>query len=162
MNESFLVVNVHPQGLEELRRVVGNGHGLVDCESLDSLRAELSTAPQRPAILRVNCGALRALADDQPAEATQTHPCHPTVDGHGAAHHHGNSNGHGNGHSTTEPLGNGAARRPTLASQVDEAECKIIEESLRRNRHHRQETAAELGISRVTLYNKMKKFGLLD
>ena len=41
------------------------------------------------------------------------------------------------------------------------AEQRIIEDSLRRNSQHRQATASELGISRVTLYNKMKKFGLL-
>ncbi len=50
----------------------------------------------------------------------------------------------------------------TLAARVDLLEQKIIEYSLSRNRQHRKETAAELGISRVTLYNKMKKFGLLD
>ena len=41
-------------------------------------------------------------------------------------------------------------------------ERRIIEDCLRRNNHRRKETAAELGISRVTLYNKMKKFGLMD
>jgi DNA-binding NtrC family response regulator len=55
---------------------------------------------------------------------------------------------------------NGHSR--TLAARVDLLEQKIIEYSLHRNRQHRKETAAELGISRVTLYNKMKKFGLLD
>ena len=55
---------------------------------------------------------------------------------------------------------NGHAK--TLAARVDMLEQKIIEYSLNRNGQHRKETAAELGISRVTLYNKMKKFGLLD
>jgi DNA-binding NtrC family response regulator len=54
---------------------------------------------------------------------------------------------------------NGHAK--TLAARVDMLEQKIIEYSLNRNGQHRKETAAELGISRVTLYNKMKKFGLL-
>ena len=49
----------------------------------------------------------------------------------------------------------------SLEARVDQLEQKIIEESLQRNNHRRKETAAELGISRVTLYNKMKKFGLL-
>ena len=40
-------------------------------------------------------------------------------------------------------------------------ERHVIEESLRRNENRRQATAKELGISRVTLYNKMKKFGML-
>jgi DNA-binding NtrC family response regulator len=50
----------------------------------------------------------------------------------------------------------------TLADRVDLLEQKIIESTLSRNRHHRKDTAAELGISRVTLYNKMKKFGMLN
>ena len=49
----------------------------------------------------------------------------------------------------------------TLEARVDVMEQRIIEDCLRRNNHRRKETAAELGISRVTLYNKMKKFGLL-
>ncbi|MDX1946320.1 MAG: sigma 54-interacting transcriptional regulator, partial [Pirellulaceae bacterium] len=49
----------------------------------------------------------------------------------------------------------------TLEARVDVMERRIIEDSLRRNNFRRKETAAELGISRVTLYNKMKKFGLL-
>lgn len=52
-------------------------------------------------------------------------------------------------------------RRTTLEHRVGAVECQIIEESLRRNGNRRQATAAELGISRVTLYNKMKKFGLM-
>ncbi len=49
----------------------------------------------------------------------------------------------------------------TLEARVDMVEQRIIEDCLRRNNHRRKETAAELGISRVTLYNKMKKFGLM-
>jgi DNA-binding NtrC family response regulator len=49
----------------------------------------------------------------------------------------------------------------SLEARVDVLERRIIEDSLQRNNHRRKETAAELGISRVTLYNKMKKFGLL-
>ena len=49
----------------------------------------------------------------------------------------------------------------TLEAQVDVLEQRIIEDSLVRNNRRRKETAVELGISRVTLYNKMKKFGML-
>ena len=49
----------------------------------------------------------------------------------------------------------------TLEARVDLIERRIIEDCLQRNNHRRKETAAELGISRVTLYNKMKKFGLM-
>lgn len=49
----------------------------------------------------------------------------------------------------------------SLEARVDVLERRIIEDCLQRNNFRRKETAAELGISRVTLYNKMKKFGLL-
>jgi DNA-binding NtrC family response regulator len=49
----------------------------------------------------------------------------------------------------------------SLEARVDVMERRIIQDSLQRNNFRRKETAAELGISRVTLYNKMKKFGLL-
>jgi DNA-binding NtrC family response regulator len=50
---------------------------------------------------------------------------------------------------------------PKLEDRVDVLERRIIEDCLQRNNFRRKETAAELGISRVTLYNKMKKFGLM-
>jgi len=50
----------------------------------------------------------------------------------------------------------------TLEDRVDEIERRIIEESLERHNYRRTDTAKELGISRVTLYNKMKKFGMLN
>ena len=50
----------------------------------------------------------------------------------------------------------------TLEARVDETEKKIIEDVLKRHNNHRSATARELGISRVTLYNKMKKFGMLS
>jgi DNA-binding NtrC family response regulator len=56
-----------------------------------------------------------------------------------------------------------ASSRPavTLEARVEGVEQRIIEECLQRNNYRRKQTAAELGISRVTLYNKMKKFGLM-
>ncbi|QDU26099.1 Formate hydrogenlyase transcriptional activator [Anatilimnocola aggregata] len=65
---------------------------------------------------------------------------------------------------TMNPAMNPALSRVTSASleaRVDVLERRIIEDALQRNNFRRKETAAELGISRVTLYNKMKKFGLL-
>jgi DNA-binding NtrC family response regulator len=58
-----------------------------------------------------------------------------------------------------DPSWSGAPQ--TLEARVDILERRIIEDALRRNNHRRKQTAAELGISRVTLYNKMKKHGLL-
>ena len=49
----------------------------------------------------------------------------------------------------------------TLSEQMNLLERRIIEDSLRRNKYSRKDTSSELGIGRVTLYNKMKRFGLL-
>ncbi|ASV72860.1 Response regulator of zinc sigma-54-dependent two-component system [Thermogutta terrifontis] len=51
--------------------------------------------------------------------------------------------------------------RWTLEKRLEEAERQILEETLRRHGYRRIETARELGISRITLYHKMKKYGLL-
>lgn len=44
---------------------------------------------------------------------------------------------------------------------LPETEREWILDALRRNRFRRQETAAELGLARKTLYNKMRHYGLL-
>lgn len=51
--------------------------------------------------------------------------------------------------------------RWTLEKRLEDAERQILEEALRRNGYRRQDTARELGISRITLYHKMKKHGLM-
>ena len=64
-----------------------------------------------------------------------------------------------------DPPGNGSldrAKCATLEQRVDDVERQIIVESLQRHNYHRIRTARDLGISRVTLYNKMKKFGMLS
>lgn len=48
----------------------------------------------------------------------------------------------------------------TLGNQIALNEKEIIEQTLFKNSFSRTNTAKELGISRVTLYNKMKKYGL--
>jgi transcriptional regulator with PAS, ATPase and Fis domain len=48
----------------------------------------------------------------------------------------------------------------TLGNQIAINEKEIIEQTLFKNSFSRTNTAKELGISRVTLYNKMKKYGL--
>jgi len=57
--------------------------------------------------------------------------------------------------------GDDRRRHSRLESRVGSHERRIIEDSLVQHRQHRGATARALGISRVTLYNKMKKFGLL-
>ena len=49
----------------------------------------------------------------------------------------------------------------TLEAKVDLFEQQLIEDCLLKNNQQRKKTAADLGISRVTLYNKMRKFGLM-
>jgi DNA-binding NtrC family response regulator len=51
---------------------------------------------------------------------------------------------------------------PTLAHSKDQAERKRISEAMKRNGNNRLQTAAELGISRMTLYNKLHKLGLMS
>jgi two-component system, NtrC family, response regulator AtoC len=72
-------------------------------------------------------------------------------------------NGVRNGHQTAN-RNDGERNRTerTLEERVGEIEHRIIEESLHRHNNHRTHTARELGISRVTLYNKMKKFGMMN
>ncbi len=53
-------------------------------------------------------------------------------------------------------------RAESLEARVGIIERQIIEESLERHHQHRAATARALGISRVTLYNKMKKLGMLQ
>jgi DNA-binding NtrC family response regulator len=69
----------------------------------------------------------------------------------------------GNGHAVCYGKSNGNGYQLlTLEDRVGEIERRIIEESLERHNFRRTDTAKELGISRVTLYNKMKKFGMLN
>lgn len=58
---------------------------------------------------------------------------------------------------TTKP----AADENSLGQQVAVSEKEIIEQTLYKNNYSRTNTAKELGISRVTLYNKMKKYEML-
>ncbi len=58
-------------------------------------------------------------------------------------------------------LGQVASRRGTTLGQLRAlTEREVIEATLRRNAYRRSATARELGVSRVTLYNKIKKYGL--
>ncbi len=50
----------------------------------------------------------------------------------------------------------------TLNRQISFTERDIIEQTLLKNNLSRTNTAKELGISRVTLYNKMKKYGMMQ
>ncbi len=50
--------------------------------------------------------------------------------------------------------------RNSLGQQVAFSEREIIEQALFKNNYSRTGTAKALGISRVTLYNKMKKYGM--
>jgi DNA-binding NtrC family response regulator len=50
--------------------------------------------------------------------------------------------------------------RGSLGRQVALSEREIIEQTLFQNNQSRTNTARALGISRVTLYNKMKKYGI--
>lgn len=66
---------------------------------------------------------------------------------------HGSANGHSHGQS---------APSWSLAEQVAKSERQILEEALRANDFKRTATARYLGITRVGLYKKMRRHGLLD
>ena len=55
----------------------------------------------------------------------------------------------------------GAARRESLGSRIELTEKEIIQQALLANDFSRTRTAKQLGISRVTLYNKMKKHDMM-
>ena len=55
----------------------------------------------------------------------------------------------------------GAFAAPTLARTKDDAERFRITDALERHQNNRLRTAAELGISRMTLYKKLHKYGLM-
>jgi transcriptional regulator with PAS, ATPase and Fis domain len=50
----------------------------------------------------------------------------------------------------------------TLAESKDEAELFRISAALKRHQNNRLRAAAELGISRMTLYKKLHKYGLIN
>ena len=52
-------------------------------------------------------------------------------------------------------------RHATLFEQVASTEQEILEDALRNHGYNRTETARALGISRVGLYKKMKKYGMI-
>ncbi|MEZ6056485.1 MAG: sigma-54 dependent transcriptional regulator [Planctomycetaceae bacterium] len=58
-------------------------------------------------------------------------------------------------------LGHHPTTDPSLGRQIALTEREIIEQTLFRNNFSRTQSAKELGISRVTLYNKMKKYEML-
>ena len=72
----------------------------------------------------------------------------------------------GNAGPTNDPsvqLGHASSNNAaTLNRQICLTEREIIEQSLLKNNFSRTNTAKELGISRVTLYNKMKKYGMMQ
>lgn len=56
--------------------------------------------------------------------------------------------------------GNAGDQAGSGAGTLQEMEKRAIVEALRRNGNHREKTAAELGITRRTLLNKVKEYGL--
>lgn len=60
-----------------------------------------------------------------------------------------------------EPARRPETATPSLVRSKDEAERYCITDALRRNGNNRLRAASELGISRMTLYNKLHKYGLI-
>jgi DNA-binding NtrC family response regulator len=133
MKQKLFVLGGNPHQIDDVRRRFGDTFDIVVCQSIGELQHNLE------------------------------HHAHGAVLPLGV-------NGQGGASQDVDRLienivNTGVEEKPmpkTLADRVDLLEQKIIESTLTRNRHHRKDTAAELGISRVTLYNKMKKFGMLN
>lgn len=141
MTQKFLVINCDENDVEDLCQRLGERE-IVTCKTIDEIGHILPSGDR--AVLVDPPETLGVCADDESYLVSATVK-RSDVD------------------ELVERIleqSNGHAK--TLAARVDLLEQKIIEYSLNRNGQHRKETAAELGISRVTLYNKMKKFGLLD
>jgi two-component system response regulator HydG len=69
--------------------------------------------------------------------------------------------GFANADSITWPKPTSLPPVATLADATEQAERKRIAEAMKRNGYNRLQTAAELGICRMTLYNKLHKLGLM-
>lgn len=61
---------------------------------------------------------------------------------------------------SSQPAAPGTSTQRSLEGQIALTERDIIEQTLFKNGFSRTRTAKELGISRVTLYNKMKRYGI--
>ena len=55
----------------------------------------------------------------------------------------------------------GGRKGQTLGNRIELTEKDLIEQALLNNSFSRTKTARQLGVSRVTLYNKMKKYGMM-
>ncbi|MCI0359411.1 MAG: sigma-54 dependent transcriptional regulator [Planctomycetaceae bacterium] len=150
-----------------IRAAVGAGHMSPDAAMHD--QAAHTAHEDRPIDAQLAAGTgPRVRVGSLP---TQPHAMRPVLPMHGLPHANHPSPFHSaaiHAPHAYEPAIAGAtatasARLPqtSLEARVDVLERRIIEDCLQRNNHRRKETAAELGISRVTLYNKMKKFGLM-
>lgn len=62
---------------------------------------------------------------------------------------------------STDAVAGQAPEEPTLEEQMAPYERLVIQRTLEQCQGHRSATARRLGISRVTLYNKMRRLGLL-
>ena len=67
----------------------------------------------------------------------------------------------GPGNDASVELFFGGKRGASLGNRIELTEKDIIEQALLNNRFSRTKTAKQLGISRVTLYNKMKKYDMM-
>lgn len=148
MKQKFLVINCDATDLDDLRRRIGFERELIPCPSMDEAARILPH--------RLHDTAVMVAVPKTPTPVQQPMP---SVHAEGNGQHQP-ANGDDVDNLLARVMEQNATNK-TLAARVDLLEQKIIEHSLNRNGQHRKETAAELGISRVTLYNKMKKFGLL-
>lgn len=146
MTRKFLLINCDPATMEWLGDQLGADVHLMPCASIDEVSQRMAQEPGQAVMAYQSNGRIapiNGVAVNGYALITAAHV---------------NGNGNGNGHHGSAESTDEAGR---LSDQVDRFEQLVIERTLARHGNHRKDTAAELGISRVTLYNKMKKFGML-
>lgn len=131
------IKHVHPDFIEALKRYhwPGNLRELSNC-------MERSVVLCRSGALALNClpaSVLNPPAASRPPESIERTMV-PMTPSHGVM----------------------AASAERLGEKVATSEKAIIAEVLRRHGERRGPAARELGVSRVTLYNKMKKYGMIS
>jgi DNA-binding NtrC family response regulator len=88
-------------------------------------------------------------------QAVNGHATESSQNGHSLTNGNGTGNGTGNGNGVQS-----ARKTSTLVATKEEAEVARITQALVKHSNNRLRAAAELGISRMTLYKKLRKYNL--
>jgi DNA-binding NtrC family response regulator len=155
-----LLAHSWPGNIRELRNVIERAVALCpgDVIALDDLPEHLHKtgpsmvlAPAAPALhlLSTVAESCAATVADRPAAAAPPLPAPATIRFAATAA------------GPRSDRGSRPKLWPSLAESKDRAELSMITQALERNGQNRLRAAADLGISRMTLYKKLHKYGLM-